>query len=72
MGEATMSRTQQFLGSSVSFGESPWSRITELQGLSSHKRVSPDPLGCQQRYFKPLPLTVLFRPQVQNYSVARL
>jgi hypothetical protein len=47
-------------------GESPWGRVEDSsRGLSSHKRVSPDPLGCPKNTLRACPVTVLFKPQVE-------
>jgi hypothetical protein len=45
-------------------------RATEdqFQGLSGRNGLSPIPVGLPQRYSKHSPLTVLFRPQVSDYS----
>ena len=47
--------------------------MDQLQGPSAAAAVLPQsPLRLVQRYSKRSPLTVLFRPQVQSYSVTKL
>src|SRR5262244_131451 len=73
LGEATMSRTQQFLGSSAAFVRAPGGGSAgSLQGPSAAAAVlSPIPAETGQRYSKRSRLTVLLWPQVQNYSLTK-
>src|SRR5262249_46484605 len=55
--------------------ESPWRRVSGITpgALGCRSGSCPQsPLRLVQRYSKCSPLTVLLRPQVQNYSVTRL
>jgi hypothetical protein len=51
--------------------ESPWRRRTP-GALCCRSGFPPIPAETCRKYSKRSPLTVLFRPQVQNYSLARL
>src|SRR6516165_8129569 len=55
----------------LTFGESPW-KLGGLCRTSRGRLACPSPLELPQTYSKRSRLTVLLRPQVQNYSLARL
>src|SRR5215469_4360817 len=55
----------------LAFGESPW-KLGGLCRTSRGRLACPSPLELPQTYSKCSLLTVLLRPQVQNYSSTKL